>query len=54
MALLDNITVFQLELAENEAPVLLTIVEKMPGLGSWPLLVRWFGGAIQGYIDDYV
>jgi hypothetical protein len=32
MALLDNITVFQLELAENEAPVLLTIIEKMPGL----------------------
>jgi hypothetical protein len=32
MALLDNITVFQLELAENEAPVLLTIVEKMLGL----------------------
>jgi hypothetical protein len=23
-------------------------------LGSWPLLVRWFGGAIQGYIDVYV
>jgi hypothetical protein len=39
---------------ENQALPKPTFAENEPTFGSWPLLVMWFGSAIQVYIDAYV
>jgi hypothetical protein len=50
---LDYIARGQLEFRENSRAFRLTFTENRLGFGSWPLLVMWFGGAIQVYIDVY-
>jgi hypothetical protein len=48
---LDNSARFRLAFTENIAGGPLTLYKNVLAFGSWPVLVMWFGGAIQVYID---
>src|SRR5215510_16443399 len=45
---------FQLAIRANKTSLGPTLAANEPTLGSWPVLVMWFGGTSQVYIDGYV